>query len=94
MFADTDNRLANYDLMGGWLVKSPTYRRKMEVFGITSMREALLYQENVYMMAELAKRTEGFEAYFSESGEDAEIQLVDTICDIIGVYRVTASGRE
>lgn len=94
MFAEVDNRLGNYDIMGGWLVKSPSYRKKLEVFGITSMRDALLYQENVYMMAELTKGTESFEAYFSEYSEAAELELADTICDIIGVYRVRTADRQ
>lgn len=95
MFRDVDNRLGNYDLMGGWLVKSPTHRKKMEVFGMTSMQEALLHQENVYLMAELAKGTEGFEAYFAEQGTGAgvKLKLVDTVCDIIGVYQVVPAGE-
>lgn len=93
MFRDVDNRFGNYDLMGGWLVKSPTHQKKMEAFGITSVKDALLHRENVYLMAELAKGTEGFEDYFSEQDTDAgvKLELVDTVCDIIGVYRAVSA---
>lgn len=88
MFAEVDNRLGNYDIMGGWLVKSPAFKKKLETFEITSMRNGLLYQEKVYLMAELSKGIEAFEAYFADQGADAELELVDTICDVIGVYKI------
>ena len=33
MFAGVDNRLANYDIMGGWLVKSPSQKRSWNASG-------------------------------------------------------------
>lgn len=62
---------------------------------MTSVQEALLHQENVYLMAELAKGTEGFEAYFAEQGTGAgvKLKLVDTVCDIIGVYQAVPAGE-
>lgn len=88
MFADVDNGLSNCDIMGGWLVKSPSYKEKLEQFGLESMQEGLLYHENVYMMVELEKGTDDFAAYFKAQGMDTRIELVDEICGIIGVYRV------
>ncbi len=88
VFEDVDNRLRNYDLMGGWLVKSPTYRKKLEAFGMVSMQDALLYRENVYMMADLSKETEAFEDYFRDQGVDAEVELTDSVCGKIGVYKI------
>lgn len=90
MFAGVHNGLANYDLMGGWLVKSPSQRKKLERFGISSMRWGLLYQGNVYMMAELEKGAEDIAAYFKEQGMDIKVELTDRISDIIGVYRIEA----
>ena len=85
--------MGNYDIMGGWLVKSPTHRKKLGVFGMDSMEEALLYSENVYMMAELQKGTEVFERYFEEQGRDVELELEDTVAGIIGVYKLRAVGE-
>jgi len=93
MFAEVDNRYGNYDIMGGWLVKSPSYRKKLQAFGIGSMRDALLYQDNVYMMAELRKGTEGFEDYFKELGIEVEVELVDMAGDLIGVYKIEGIGK-
>lgn len=94
MFARVDNGLANYDLMGGWLVKSPSQRKKLEQFGINSMREGLLEEENVYVMVELEKGAGGIAAYFREQGTDIKVELVDQIEDIIGVYRIKAEDRQ
>ncbi len=90
MFAGVDNGLANYDIMGGWLVKSPSQKKKLECFGISSMAEGLLYQDNVYWMAELEKGTYGILAYFKEQGIEARAELEDEICGIIGVYKLEA----
>lgn len=88
MFQNVDNTLGNYDIMGGWLVKSPSYDKKLEAFEMESMSSALLEKENVYMMAELAKGTEYFVEYYADQGVDVQVQLTDTICDIIGVYKI------
>ena len=88
MFVGVDNGLANYDIMGGWLVKSPSQVKKLERFGMESMEEGLLYQEEVYLMAELEKGTDGFSDYFRDKGILVNIELTDEICGMIGVYRV------
>ena len=44
------------------------------------MRNALLYQDNVYMMAELRKGTEGFEDYFKELGIEVEVDPGNRRC--------------
>lgn len=89
MFAEVDNSIGNYDIMGGWLVKSPSHRKKLEAFGMDSMLEALLYQDNVYIMAELQKGTDAFTSYFRELGVEVQLELTDTVCDLIGVYKIT-----
>lgn len=94
MFVRVDNRLANYDLMGGWLVKSPSQRKKLGLFGINSMRDGLLGGENVYLMAELEKGADSIAAYFQEQGTDVAVELVDKIEDIIGIYRIKAEDRQ
>lgn len=88
LFEKTDNSLANYDIMGGWLVKSPSQKKKLELFGMDSMQEGLLYHENVYMMAELNKGTDYIGNYFKAQGIDVEVERTDEICGVIGVYRI------
>lgn len=78
----------NYDLMGGWLVKSPLYQKKLAFFGMDSMREALLQKDHVYVMAELDKGTGFLQEYFRAVGQETEVIRTDSICDLIGVYQV------
>ncbi len=94
MFVGVDNGLANYDLMGGWLVKSPSQKKKLEQFGIKSMREGLLEGNHIYVMAELEKGADSIAAYFQEQGGDVKAELVDTIENVIGVYRIKAEERQ
>ena len=87
------NQLANYDIMGGWLTKSPSYYKKMDAFGIDSMQEALVDNGNVYMMMELAKDITPFIDYYKDQNLQVNLELVDTIHDIIGVYQIKAEGE-
>lgn len=93
MFVDVNNTLGNYDIMGGWQVKSPSYEEKLAVFGMDSMRDGFLYQENVYMMAELAKGTDYIKEYFADQNIEVQVQLTDEICDIIGVYKIEVAAE-
>ncbi len=88
MFVNVDNTLGNYDIMGGWQVKSPSHAKKLAAFGMDSMSEGLLYGENVYMMAELAKGTDYIVDYFADQDVTVQVKQTDQICDIIGVYQI------
>lgn len=96
MFVNADNRLGNYDSMGGWLVKSPLSAKKLQAFGMDSMREGILTHENSYLMAETAKGTEYISDYFKDQEIEVTIEQTDTLCDIISVYRVSpvAAAKE
>lgn len=91
IFEDTDNRLTNYDIMGGWMCKSPLYYEKLKQFGMDTMEEALLRQENVYLlmdMGEEGSNTDWVQAYYAGKGISVSIEAVDTICDEYTVFRV------
>lgn len=88
LFSNTDNSIGNYDIMGGWVTKSPLYEKKLKAFGMNSMQEALVYDEGVYWMVELAKGTEFLEAYYKDQGIEIEATLIDTINGIVGVYKI------
>lgn len=88
MFGNVNNSVANYDIMGGWLVKSPLYEKKLEAFGIQSMKQALVEAGNVYFMAELDKGTDTLTGYYSDQGIAIQTELTDTINDVIGVYKI------
>lgn len=88
MFADTDNRIANYDIMGGWLVKSPLYEKKLNAFGMDNMQKAIAENENVYFIAELEKGTGSLTAFYADQNVSIRTELTDTINNVLGVYEV------
>ena len=96
MFQDADNSITNYDIMGGWICKSPLYEQKLEYFGMTSMAEGLLYGERIYLIMEDASpenSTDWLEAYYMEQGISIEIDQVDFIGKYYGVYQVREAEK-
>lgn len=94
MFRDVDNSITNYDIMGGWICKSPLYEKKLAYFGITSMADGLLNNDRVYMiMEENENGTDWLEAYYTEQGISVEIDRVDFIGKYYGVYQVREVGE-
>lgn len=88
MFKNVNNHIGNYDIMGGWLNKSPLYEKKLKVFGMISMQDALVNDDKVYMLSEISKGTEFLTDYYEDQGLAVETELIDTINDIIGVYKI------
>lgn len=68
MFRDGECRLGNYDLLGGWLCKSPLAEKKLKAFGYTSLGQALLEGENVYLVAETGQSLGWLTDYFGRRG--------------------------
>lgn len=91
MFTGVNNGLGNYDIMGGWLSKSPLYEKKIKNFGMDSMQQGIVYHDKVYVMAELEKGTEYMTSYFADQNITVSMELTDTICDIIGVYKIEST---
>lgn len=91
MFRDTDNSAANYDIMGGWICKSPLYKQKLEYFGIASMADGLLNDGQVYLIMNDTlpeSSTDWLEDYYHERNVSVEVSEVDRIGDNYGVYQV------
>ena len=68
MFRDGETHLGNYDLLGGWLCKSPLAEKKLEAFGYVSLEEALVNGENVRLVSQKGESWEWLEAYFRKRG--------------------------
>lgn len=68
MFVDGTCGLGNYDLLGGWLCKSPLAEKKLKAFGYASLEQALLEGENVYLAAEAGQRLDWLTDYFCSRG--------------------------
>ncbi len=95
IFEPADCALANYDIMGGWMCKSPLYYEKLEQFGITTAEEALLTKDNVYVIAETEnmfvqkeKDENWLCAYYASKGKKVVVEQVDQIQDDYVVYQV------
>lgn len=92
MFADVNNTLANYDILGGWMCKSPLYQAKLKQYHIDSAADALLYQDNVYLiMSDTEAAEQGFgwlTDFYADRGITVSIELSDRINDNYAVYEV------
>lgn len=58
MFKNVDNSFTNYDIMGGWMCKTPLYDQKLRRFGIESTSGALLGSDGVYFIIEKERAAE------------------------------------
>ena len=89
MFADVNNSLTNYDIMGGWACKSPLWRKKLENFGITNMEESLAVDENVYYVQETGKDTKWLYRYYESHGKVITMELVELVGDYFEIYQIS-----
>lgn len=98
LFADRNNSYANYDILGGWMCKSPLYREKLEYCGIDSAQNALLTRDDVYLiMSDGEAQEQGFDwimAYYEELGVKVTVEKTDVIGSFYGVYRVMGQSAE
>lgn len=92
MFGNTDNTYANYDIMGGWMCRSPLYRDKLYQYDIISGKEALLDQDNVYLiMSDTETLDRGFDwiiDFYRSQGVSVTVEEADKIGEFYSVYKV------
>lgn len=99
LFACRDNTLANYDIAGGWMCKSPLYREKLAAFGIEEAADALVEGKAGFIMSDEEENLRGLtwlEVPYAEQGLDVYVEEYDRIGDNYGVYQVigiSESGR-
>lgn len=90
MFAGVDNSLDNYDIMGGWACKSPLQRKKLSLFGISNMEQALREKENVYFVRRLSEDMDWLFAYYKDHGTPVKAERVAVLAEVFEVYEVWA----
>ena len=91
IFQNVDNSIANYDIMGGWMCKSPLYREKLKQFGITTMEESLLHEPFVYFIIDMEEQggnTDWLKAYYAQKGITVSVEQKDLIDGRYIVYQV------
>ncbi|MCM1262411.1 MAG: hypothetical protein NC313_06785 [Butyrivibrio sp.] len=93
IFKDVDNSFANYDIMGGWMCKSPLYKEKLKKAGITTMEDGLLYNPFVYFIVDMEEQTGNtgwLEEYYAQKGVTAHVRQIDLIEERFAVCQVVA----
>lgn len=88
MFADVDNSLDNYDIMGGWACKSPLQKKKFALFGIENMEQALREKENVYFVRKTSEDMEWLSDYYEGHGTPVEVRRTAVIAEEFEIYEV------
>ena len=101
MFEKNCQGMANHDIMGGWLVKSPIHQKKLSMYGMDSIENAVLYGENVYVVVQepetpnLPGLAEWLPAYYEENGRTVFLQKMDSVTvgntEVFTVYSVVVS---
>ena len=97
LFDGSDNSYANYDIMGGWMCKSPLYYEKLQRSGIEDAGEALCEGENAYLiMSDLEAAERGLDwitDYYAAQGTTTRTEEVDVIGENVR-YHVYRIGRK
>lgn len=92
MFADVDNSLDNYDIMGGWACKSPVWRKKLAAFQIENMEEALVTRSDVFYVQENGADTDWLVRYYADRGMSVKPELTEDAVEEFEIYRIVATN--
>lgn len=86
-----ENTLANYDIAGGWMCKSPLYQEKLAAFDIDVAADALAEGKADFIMSREEESLRGLswiEVPFAENGVSVYLEKYDEINENYSVYRV------
>lgn len=86
-----DNAPANYDIAGGWMCKSPLYRKKLALFGIEEAADALVQGKADFIMSDEEAEQRGLTwiaVPYAEKGLDVYVEEYGRIGGNYGVYQV------
>ena len=93
MFEGVDNSLDNYDIMGGWACKSPLWRKKLKVFGIDSMEQALTDREDVFYVQEAGADTAWLSAYYADRDVKINMELTERVGESFEIYHIMRAAK-
>lgn len=90
LFEKSVKRRNNYDIMGGWASKSPLYQKKLDnmINPQADMFSALVFNENVYFINDIARDPAWLSAYYEEQGLIITMERLDVIADKFEVYKL------
>ena len=75
--------------MGGWVCKSPLWHKKLGVFGITDVQEALAERDDVFYVQEVGADAGWLQRYYGECGSEVQIHLTEMVEDEFEIYRIS-----
>lgn len=78
----------NYDLLGGWLVKSPLTKEKLSAFGYSTMGEAVQAGGSVCLLSEAGSDMQWLNDYFKQEGIAARAVKTGTVTEGVETYQV------
>lgn len=79
MFKNVDNSRKNYDLLGGWICKSPLQKKALQQYTEAASIEEAFLTDNIYFVAEKAQDILFMEDYYESKGMDVELEVVETV---------------
>lgn len=95
IFKNVDNSITNYDIMGGWMCKTPLYGEKLRRFGLGNTQAALLKEERVYFIIEIPDMEsntysgpEWMVEYYHDKGFSVALKQIDVIDNRFAVFQV------
>ena len=83
----------NYDLLGGWLVKSPLTKQKLSAFGYASMGEAARSSQKVCLLADEGTDMSWLTEYLEERGEPGMLLRIGSAGEGVEVYQFLSEER-
>lgn len=83
----------NYDLLGGWLVKSPLTKQKLSAFEYASMGEAVRSSEKVCLLADEGTDMSWLTEYLEERGEPGMLLRIGSAGEGVEVYQFLSEER-
>lgn len=86
-------RPANYDLAGGWVCKSPLWRKKLAALGCEDMASALISGDTVFFVIETGGDMSWLADWYSFRGISAVPEKTDEIGGAWEVYRIAVSAE-
>lgn len=92
IFGNADTGYANYDILGGWICKSPLYREKLRRSDIVSAGEAFIGKGHVYLImsdTEVSDIGTGWiTEYYGAQGVRVTVEETDRIGEHYFVYQI------
>ncbi|MBD5521032.1 MAG: hypothetical protein HDR03_07360 [Lachnospiraceae bacterium] len=95
IFKSVDNSITNYDIMGGWMCKTPLYGEKLRRYGLGNTQDALLKEKGVYFIIEIPDMEndtysgpEWMVEYYHDKGFSVDLKQIDVIDSRFAVFQV------